>query len=182
MKIPNDTHIYPFTSPEIQLTDIQCILLPAARAFLICSQYFSVFLICLCYVSVILLVFFFACFKVESNLFHFKLYINNHFSGAPEQLTHKFCATLMQCIMGCMSNHKMKAMELLLPKQRSVRQSSTFWYLSLFVAQFRIFMVSVGISHTFFAECCFGDGSDFDPIKWRQEKTLLSYLNLLGDS
>lgn len=66
MKIPNDTHIYPFTSPEIQLTDIQCVSLPAARAFLICSQYFSVFLICLSYVSAILLVFFLPLSKYKA--------------------------------------------------------------------------------------------------------------------
>lgn len=43
-------------------------------------------------------------------------------------------------------------------------------------------MVSVDILTTLFAECCFGDGSDFSQIKWRQEKRFLSYLNLSGDS
>lgn len=31
MKISNDIHIYAFTSPKIQLADIQCILLLATR-------------------------------------------------------------------------------------------------------------------------------------------------------
>lgn len=56
MKISNDTHIYAFASPKIQLTDIQRILLPATSFFLIRSN-FSVSLVCLSYVSVTLFVF-----------------------------------------------------------------------------------------------------------------------------
>lgn len=86
MKISYDIHIYAFTSPKSQLTDSQCILLPATIFFsyqksvflrISCmSQLYFSYIIC---ISLSFFFFLFAYFKAESNLFLFRLYLKKHF-------------------------------------------------------------------------------------------------------
>lgn len=102
--------------------------------FLLISQYFFIFLYFLhvlvmfqlyylyFIVGIGLIWFFFAYFKGESNLFHFKLHLNHLFFKS--SYTYHCHSHTMECVyailiyytMVCLSNHKMKTMELLLSK------------------------------------------------------------------